>query len=284
MLLLFWPCRFHVWRKLVKNMRLNSVSYSMQSLPHSLSICENCKVPQKKLHPLIKSLKKTFFSSDINFLKLISHRIAESRNIMPYGELNDPQKDQRIYSLQGKLRHVDEKHDLMEKKISRTSSPIISKKRRRRILFTKAQTFELERCFSRQRYLSAPEREQLGQMINLTPSQVKIWFQNHRYKYKRQKEESAEQDINDQKCTLQVQQKTFSSPKPISSQTFTDSKPLLREPISAFSSSRSMNTDVSCDCCSQGASFMGSDHHSYLDYQTHLNLLWKYVRSGYIKY
>ena len=40
-----------------------------------------------------------------------------------------------------------------------------------------------------QRYLSAPEREQLGRMINLTATQVKIWFQNHRYKYKRQKEE-----------------------------------------------------------------------------------------------
>ena len=63
------------------------------------------------------------------------------------------------------------------------------KKRRRRILFTKAQTYELERRFMHQRYLSAPEREQLGRMINLTATQVKIWFQNHRYKYKRQKEE-----------------------------------------------------------------------------------------------
>lgn len=60
------------------------------------------------------------------------------------------------------------------------------KKRKRRILFTKAQIYELERRFRYQRYLSAPEREQLGRMINLTPTQVKIWFQNHRYKYKKQ--------------------------------------------------------------------------------------------------
>jgi hypothetical protein len=59
------------------------------------------------------------------------------------------------------------------------------KKRKRRVLFTKSQTFELERRFRQQRYLSAPEREHLASMINLTPTQVKIWFQNHRYKTKR---------------------------------------------------------------------------------------------------
>lgn len=60
-----------------------------------------------------------------------------------------------------------------------------SKKRKRRVLFSKAQTFELERRFRQQRYLSAPEREHLASLIRLTPTQVKIWFQNHRYKTKR---------------------------------------------------------------------------------------------------
>jgi hypothetical protein len=58
------------------------------------------------------------------------------------------------------------------------------KKRKRRILFNKLQTVELERKFRQQRYLSAPEREQLAAAINLSPTQVKIWFQNHRYKTK----------------------------------------------------------------------------------------------------
>ncbi|GAB1297449.1 Homeobox protein Nkx-2.8 [Apodemus speciosus] len=59
------------------------------------------------------------------------------------------------------------------------------KRRKRRVLFTKAQTLELERRFRQQRYLSAPEREQLAGLLRLTPTQVKIWFQNHRYKLKR---------------------------------------------------------------------------------------------------
>ncbi|CAG7831548.1 unnamed protein product [Allacma fusca] len=64
-----------------------------------------------------------------------------------------------------------------------------SKKRKRRVLFSKTQTYELERRFRQQRYLSAPEREHLASIIRLTPTQVKIWFQNHRYKTKRAQRE-----------------------------------------------------------------------------------------------
>ncbi|KAL8615685.1 hypothetical protein ACOMHN_034835 [Nucella lapillus] len=71
-----------------------------------------------------------------------------------------------------------------------------SKKRKRRVLFSKAQTYELERRFRQQRYLSAPEREHLASIIRLTPVQVKIWFQNHRYKLKRARQEKGLADIN----------------------------------------------------------------------------------------
>ncbi|KAG9283104.1 homeobox protein Nkx-2.2-like [Astyanax mexicanus] len=57
--------------------------------------------------------------------------------------------------------------------------------RKRRVLFSRAQTCELERRFRQQRYLSGPEREHLAHSLRLTPTQVKIWFQNHRYKMKR---------------------------------------------------------------------------------------------------
>nr|Q00401.1 RecName: Full=Homeobox protein DTH-2 [Girardia tigrina]CAA39855.1 Dth-2 protein [Girardia tigrina]CAA49140.1 g-Dth-2 [Girardia tigrina] len=70
----------------------------------------------------------------------------------------------------------------------------MSQRRKRRILFSQAQIYELERRFKQQKYLSAPEREHLANLINLTPTQVKIWFQNHRYKCKRsQKDKEKEQ-------------------------------------------------------------------------------------------
>ncbi|GBP23485.1 Homeobox protein Nkx-2.2a [Eumeta japonica] len=69
------------------------------------------------------------------------------------------------------------------------------KKRKRRVLFSKAQTYELERRFRQQRYLSAPEREHLASLIRLTPTQVKIWFQNHRYKTKRAVQEKGAHEL-----------------------------------------------------------------------------------------
>lgn len=63
-------------------------------------------------------------------------------------------------------------------------------KRKPRILFSQAQVLELERRFRSQRYLSAPERESLAKALNLSPTQVKIWFQNRRYKSKRMQIES----------------------------------------------------------------------------------------------
>ncbi|XP_013878106.1 homeobox protein Nkx-2.2 [Austrofundulus limnaeus] len=72
---------------------------------------------------------------------------------------------------------------------SRFGSAQKNRGRKRRVLFSKAQTFELERRFRQQRYLSVPEREHLAALIHLTPNQVKIWFQNHRYKLKRARTE-----------------------------------------------------------------------------------------------
>lgn len=71
-----------------------------------------------------------------------------------------------------------------------SSSGGTTKKRKRRILFTKPQTNELERRFKTQRYLNAPERESLAQKLGLSATQVKIWFQNNRYKMKKSKEET----------------------------------------------------------------------------------------------
>ncbi|XP_054470496.1 NK2 homeobox 4a isoform X2 [Anoplopoma fimbria] len=80
------------------------------------------------------------------------------------------------------------------------SMPVLhaAPRRKRRVLFSQAQVYELERRFKQQKYLSAPEREHLASMIHLTPTQVKIWFQNHRYKMKRQAKDKATQQLQQQ--------------------------------------------------------------------------------------
>ena len=76
-------------------------------------------------------------------------------------------------------------------------------KRKRRILFSQAQIYELERRFRQQKYLSAPEREHLATFIGLTPTQVKIWFQNHRYKTKKSRKELKNNDFGTNTSTSQ---------------------------------------------------------------------------------
>ncbi|XP_062379261.1 homeobox protein Nkx-2.1 [Sardina pilchardus] len=81
-------------------------------------------------------------------------------------------------------------------------------RRKRRVLFSQAQVYELERRFKQQKYLSAPEREHLASMIHLTPTQVKIWFQNHRYKMKRQAKDKVSQQQMQQDSSCQQQQQS----------------------------------------------------------------------------
>uniref|UniRef100_A0A8R1XXS3 Homeobox domain-containing protein n=1 Tax=Onchocerca volvulus TaxID=6282 RepID=A0A8R1XXS3_ONCVO len=70
---------------------------------------------------------------------------------------------------------------------SKSSVQLRSQQTRRkpRVLFTQSQVSELEERFKLQRYVNAAERERLAATLGLTPTQVKIWFQNRRYKCKR---------------------------------------------------------------------------------------------------
>ncbi|XP_030745152.1 homeobox protein zampogna-like [Sitophilus oryzae] len=69
------------------------------------------------------------------------------------------------------------------------------RKKRSRAAFTHAQVFELERRFSQQRYLSGPERADLAAALKLTETQVKIWYQNRRYKTKRKQLQMQESNL-----------------------------------------------------------------------------------------
>lgn len=57
-----------------------------------------------------------------------------------------------------------------------------------RVLFSQWQINELEKLFKKQKYVTSNERELISKRLKLHANQVKIWFQNRRYKIKKRNE------------------------------------------------------------------------------------------------
>lgn len=71
-------------------------------------------------------------------------------------------------------------------------------KKRKRTAFTATQVKELEGEFRRSKYLTISRRTELSKSLKLTETQIKIWFQNRRTKWKRKI--AAEMEISTRAC------------------------------------------------------------------------------------
>ncbi|THD24284.1 hypothetical protein D915_005093 [Fasciola hepatica] len=71
--------------------------------------------------------------------------------------------------------------------------PELRKPKRIRTAFSPAQLFQLENTFERNHYVVGQERKDLAAGLGLTETQVKVWFQNRRTKYKRMRLDDPDQ-------------------------------------------------------------------------------------------
>ncbi|XP_040576784.1 uncharacterized protein HGTX [Lepeophtheirus salmonis] len=66
-----------------------------------------------------------------------------------------------------------------------SSSDCDGKKKHTRPTFSGQQIFALEKTFEQTKYLAGPERAKLAFALGMTESQVKVWFQNRRTKWRK---------------------------------------------------------------------------------------------------
>ncbi|XP_077992153.1 ventral anterior homeobox 2-like [Glandiceps talaboti] len=68
----------------------------------------------------------------------------------------------------------------------------LDRPKRARTSFSPQQLYKLEREFQRNQYMVGRDRAELATCLDLTETQVKVWFQNRRTKFKREKFKEAE--------------------------------------------------------------------------------------------
>ncbi|KAJ9597592.1 hypothetical protein L9F63_011537, partial [Diploptera punctata] len=117
------------------------------------------------------------------------------------------------------------------------------RKKRSRAAFSHAQVYELERRFNQQRYLSGPERADLAHALKLSETQVKIWFQNRRYKTKRKQLQLQEQ--NSAASILASNASNSSSAKRVAVKVLVrDDQPVLGRDFSANGNKPCVSTSI----------------------------------------
>nr|WGZ76182.1 ventral anterior homeobox [Hofstenia miamia] len=68
----------------------------------------------------------------------------------------------------------------------------LDRPKRERTSFTPQQLYQLEKEFHKNQYMIGRDRAELAVLLKLTETQVKVWFQNRRTKYKREKHRETE--------------------------------------------------------------------------------------------
>ena len=71
------------------------------------------------------------------------------------------------------------------------------RKKRHRTAFTPTQLLGLENAFEQNHYSVGEERKQLASFLGLSETQIKVWFQNRRTKWKRIRKEAEEMSTDD---------------------------------------------------------------------------------------
>ena len=135
-------------------------------------------------------------------------------------------------------------------------------------MFSDSQRKGLEAAFVKQKYISKPDRKKLAAKLSLKDSQVKIWFQNRRMKWRNSKERELMKNKNINKTApSSAAMSNFESssllPLPTSSivhnKPLVDSKIKMGECANHYHSNTCSSAKISLNCCTKTNDFIGKN-------------------------
>ncbi|XP_069025970.1 homeobox protein HMX2-like isoform X1 [Embiotoca jacksoni] len=117
-------------------------------------------------------------------MKAKVHRADRGENTPPLTAGSRPGAQSAQHSAEDASEQQQQQQQQHQEEDTADTKAMVKKKTR--TIFSKRQIFQLEATFDMKRYLSSSERACLASSLQLTETQVKIWFQNRRNKLKRQ--------------------------------------------------------------------------------------------------